>query len=308
MSFTFAGNERTLEIVNEFINARRIPHALLIYGAKGTGRHTLCRYIVNAAVCTGVNPPCGECKECTVFAHDNHPDIIKIAPLDGKKNIAVSQIRELKSSALVKPHMNGKKVFIIDPADFLNEQAQNALLKILEEPPQDVIFLLIAENASSLLDTINSRCVKLELTVPSLEEALEYISAQTDYQKEDILNAVKTANSNIGDALEILGSNEASLITPAEDFCKLLFANAGSYELLKTVYPLEKSRKDCEAFIKELKSVLTKRIRLECGNQFLLSRMMRFYEIVSQSEKSLVTNVNLSLYLTALVCKLKENY
>lgn len=308
MSFVFASNERTLETVNEFISARRIPHALLISGEKGTGRHTLCNYIVNAAVCSGENPPCEKCRECTLFAHSNHPDIIRISPLEGKKNITVAQIRELKTSAYIKPHMDGKKVFVIDFADTLNEQSQNALLKVLEEPPQNVIILLIAENSASLLSTVLSRCVKLELTVPSETEALDYISSVTNYEKEDILRAVKSANSNIGDALQILNSENGGIITPAEDFAKLLFANAGVYELLKTVYPLEKSRKDCEAFTKELKSILLKRIRAEHSNSFLLSRMMRFYETVTESENSLITNVNLSLYLSSLVCKLKENY
>lgn len=308
MSFAFAGNERAIEIVNGFISANRIPHALLISGEKGTGRHTVCKYIVNAAVCTGDNPPCGKCRECNIFLHNNHPDVITIMPENDKKNISVAQIRDMRSSAFIKPHMPGKKVFIIDFADTMNEQSQNALLKVLEEPPKNVIFILIAENASALLDTINSRCVKLELTVPSEENALEYLSAVTSYDKDDILNAVKAANSNIGAAIELLNPESELSKTPAEEFCKLLFCNANTYDLLKTVFPLEKSRKSCEAFIKEFKSILLKRIRSEHANELILCRMMRFYETVTASEPSLLTNINLSLYLNALVCSLKANY
>ena len=113
---------------------------------------------------------------CKNAANHNHPDIIKIAPLEGKKNIAVSQVRELKSDAYIKPHMSQKKVFIIDYADTLNEQSQNALLKVLEEPPENVIFILIAETKASFLETIISRCVVLTLSTPERQTAVEYLT------------------------------------------------------------------------------------------------------------------------------------
>lgn len=308
MKLKFAGNARIIASVENFISEHRIPHAIIINGAKGTGRHTLCRYIANAAICSAEDAPCGKCRECTVFLHNNHPDVSVTEPLEGKKNISVAQIRELRNSAFVKPHMSGKKVFIIDYADTLNEQSQNALLKILEEPPQDVLFLLITENAASLLDTIISRCVTLDLTLPDITEALDYISAETDYEKEDICAAVKKSGGNIGEALLILGESGDSANTPALIFAEMLFNRESVYELLKTVYPLEKSRKDCEAFIKELKGIILGRIRSEYDNPPVLSRMMRFYDVIIKSEPALLTNINISLYLSALVCRLKESY
>ena len=175
MSFPLAGNARIRGALTAAIESGRLPHAILIEGDKGTGRHTLAAFTARAAVCEGENKPCGECRGCRLEHAGTHPDIWTVAPEDGKKNITVAQIRSLRSEAYVKPHMSARRVFIIDMADTMNEQAQNALLKVLEEPPGSVLFILIAENKAALLDTVISRCTVLSLSPPEISEAEKYL-------------------------------------------------------------------------------------------------------------------------------------
>ena len=151
MSLNFAGNNRVKAATEKFIAEGSIPHAILIEGDIGTGRTTLAKHIAAAAVCGNVLAPCNNCRNCDLTNSGNHPDIIFVSPEEDKKNISVAQVRTLRGDAFIKSHMGGKKVIIISPAERMNEQAQNALIKVLEEPPKNVIFILIAENAAMML-------------------------------------------------------------------------------------------------------------------------------------------------------------
>ena len=107
MSFPLIGNSGVQNALTAAIKADRLPHAVLIEGDKGTGRHTLAKFIACAAVCGGEDKPCGECRDCRLERAGTHPDIHTTAPEDGKKNITVAQIRALRSDAYVKPHIGG---------------------------------------------------------------------------------------------------------------------------------------------------------------------------------------------------------
>ena len=305
MSFTFIGNERIISTVNQFICANHIPHAIIIEGDEGTGRKTLAEYIAKAAVCQGEKRPCDNCKCCRLVDNKNHPDIIYVGPEEKKKNISVAQIRTIKNDAFIKPHMLGRKIFIINKADTLNEQAQNALLKTLEEPPENVLFILITESVSSFLDTIISRCVCLSLLAPSRQESIDYIKTTTDLSLKDIENAVDSARNNIGKALMLLGRSSAPTNALAEEFAIQLFENAPTIELLKSVRPLEKDRVLAGEFVSQLKSLIADRIRQESNNPIVLPRLLGYYDTLSEMQPHLITNINLSLFFTALISKLK---
>ncbi len=302
MSFPLIGNTKIKSAITCAIKERRLPHAILIEGDKGTGRHTLARFISSAAICSGEERPCKECKNCKLFASDNHPDVTVTAPLEGKKNISVAQIRELRADAFVKPHQAEKRVFIIDSADSMNEQAQNALLKILEEPPASVMFIMIAESKASFLDTVISRCVILTLSCPEREAATEYIAGNTDFSQEDIINALSQKQNNIGAALELLNSNSDSKMgSAAEEYLEYML-RSDLFGMLSVSAPFEKSRIEAEQFFKDLKykTALKLRANLGTANAKTLSC---FYDELSSLEKSLISNVNLSLMFCTLAAK-----
>lgn len=302
MSFPLAGNERIKAAVLAAVAENRIPHAILLEGDKGTGRHTLMRFLSGAAVCGGENPPCGVCRGCHLAQIGTHPDITVTAPEDGKKNITVAQIRALRLEAYVKPHMADRRVFVIDKADSMNEQAQNALLKVLEEPPGDIIFILIAESAAALLDTIISRCTVLSLVPPEMPDAVRYLVNNTEYSEEQIKEALKATGGNIGAAKEALAGGGTAAQSAAKRFSELLISG-NEAEMLKITAQFEKSRVLADEFLKELKLNVAAQIKNNLRSTRYAKLLARFYDAIPEFENALKTNINLSLLFCALVCK-----
>lgn len=223
-------NQNVRSLVDGFINSKRIPHAIMIEGEDSTNVLALANYIAAAAVCDGDNPPCDSCSNCHLAQVGSHPDISHISALDGKKFLSVAQIRELRADAFVRAHQASHRVFIIEDANRMNEQAQNALLKVLEEPPKNVIFILLVPSKTMLLDTIISRCVLLSL--------LDTVS-------------------------------DDSFAETADEFLNLLLLGS-EYDLLKLLTQFEKSRIDFEKFLNALSLKVIQRLKTTKSNSRVL--------------------------------------
>ncbi len=215
-------NTKLKNSIQGFISSGRIPHAILIEGENSAASLELALYIAAAAVCEGDTKPCDTCRNCHLAQVGSHPDITRITSLEGKKNISVDQVRELRAEAFVKPHSASHRVFIIEDASRMNQQSQNALLKVLEEPPKNVIFILLVPSKTLLLDTIISRCVLLSL-----------LDTNCDDNK---------------------------CIDMANKFIDLLLSGS-EYEMLKLLTPLEKSRLEAEAFFSALALCIADRLK-----------------------------------------------
>jgi DNA polymerase-3 subunit delta' len=149
---------------------RRLSHAYILSGPKGSGKHALALRLAAAYVCTDPGErPCGRCSGCRKVKGDIHPDVIRVAPAEGKRSILVEQVRALRADAYIRPNEAQRKVFVIEDAQAMNESAQNALLKVLEDGPAYLAFLLLTEDAQQLLPTIRSRCEILSLAAPQGE-------------------------------------------------------------------------------------------------------------------------------------------
>ncbi len=306
MSFPLAGNSKICQSIENALEEHRLPHAILIDGDVGTGRHTLSAYLSRAIVCSGEKVPCFNCHNCHLASDNNHPDITVLVPEEGKKSISVKQIRQLKANAYIKPHTANSKVFVIDYADTLNEESQNALLKVLEEPPQNTFFILIAESKASLLTTVISRSVTFSLNVPTSEEALDYISSKTSYQTEDIVNVLKDTRNNIGRALEILkGNSDAKTSHLAKEFLQSAL-RGDQWGMLNILIPFEKNRVETSNFFKDLKIYVVEEIKKN-PKSVRASSLSKFYDTLLILEKSLVTNINLPLLFADLVAVAKKH-
>lgn len=152
--------------------SKQIPHALLIHGLEGLGIKELVDSFANFLLCTSqINgQACGKCSSCVLLANNNHPDIFYLENDDktlGKtKNITIEQVRELISFTTLSPHSSQYKIVLVPDTNLLNLNSANALLKLLEEPPQSVIFFLISHNIAKLLPTLKSRCYKYLVRPP----------------------------------------------------------------------------------------------------------------------------------------------
>lgn len=154
----------SLKISNRFkeqieldINKGRLSHAVILEGGDEATRFAVATELAQAILCTGEHKPCGECKACRKVAHSSHPDLHVLEKDEKATMIKVDEIRELKHQAQLKPNDGDKAVFIVVEAQTMNPQAQNALLKIFEEPAPHVNFILTAPSKSAFLETIISR-------------------------------------------------------------------------------------------------------------------------------------------------------
>jgi DNA polymerase III delta prime subunit len=154
--------------IRELARRGGLSHAWLLAGPEGRDRTELAAFLAAAMLCGSGDKsdvPCGSCAHCRKVGKGIHPDLIRLERLPDKKEYVVDQIRELAKEAYVLPNEAERKVFIIKEAELLNIYAQNALLKLLEEPPSYASFILMAANPGSLFATVRSRCV--EMYVPA---------------------------------------------------------------------------------------------------------------------------------------------
>lgn len=148
-------------------SAGRFPSALLLHDPHGIGGQAVAQYAARLALCRQPNAPCGECRDCRLFEAQQHPDYLVVAPLEDSKQIRVEQIRELCEQLALTAHGGAATVAVLTPADSMNVNAANALLKTLEEPRSGVTLILISAVPSLLPPTILSRCRRLALRAPA---------------------------------------------------------------------------------------------------------------------------------------------
>lgn len=304
MSFPLVGNGRIKDTVATLISSGRFPHAVIIEGEAGLGKRTLARYLAKVAVCENDLPPCGKCRSCHLADTMTHPDIEAIRPEDKKKSVTVDQIREFRTTAYHSAHTAKRRAFIIESADTMNPASQNSLLKVLEEPPSDVIFILVAVNSEALLDTVISRCLTLSLSAPTLDEGAEFLMKEQGVDKETAERFLTEERNNVGRALQrINGKSESAGKAAAHDFLAAIERGSALSALVVTA-PLEKDRPEAEKFTLELMDLLAEKLKANHKKTETAREYAAMYREVSKLKPTLIRNINLSLYFAALVSKL----
>ncbi len=215
------------DIFKKFTRIRhQLPHAILLRGKKGIGKEVFANYLIKSLLCENVSSdsnPCNNCSSCHWFNLGQHPDFRHLMPeqesgveedpknksKSSKKNqISVNQIRELSDFIELSSHRSeGLKVILISPADSLNVASANALLKMLEEPPGKMVFILISDQPNKLLPTILSRCQQITMPMPAESESLRWLEelnvknykALLNYSGGSPLIALSIAESGLSD-------------------------------------------------------------------------------------------------------------
>jgi len=195
------GHQDQVRQLRALVAADRIPHALLLVGPAGIGKSLVARLVAVGALCDGEDSPCGCCRACMMFGRGANPDFTLVKP-DGR-TIKIDQIRALQHFAALMPAVSQRRVCIIEDAEAMTVQAANSLLKLLEEPPAALIFILVAGTSQPLLPTVLSRCRKIQfqpLSVATLAEAL----ATKEYAPEIAQVAARLSGGRMGTALNLL--------------------------------------------------------------------------------------------------------
>lgn len=321
------GHEQIIEHFQNAIRLNRISHAYILNGEEGAGKSLLAHLFSMTLQCeTGGDTPCGECRSCKQAEGHNQPDIIWVTH-EKPGSIGVEDVRgQVIGDVQIKPYSSPYKIYIIDDAQKLTVQAQNALLKTIEEPPEYGIVIFLTTNAEGFLPTILSRCVELDLKPVSNEVIQRYLMEQVrvpDYKAEvcaafaqgNVGKAVKLASSENFDemkqhAKKLLNATEQMKISDLPDYLRELSDYKDSIEdyldlmlLWFRDVLLFKVTKDANMLV--LKEEMT-----AISNRAAKSSYEGLEKIISALDKAklrLRANVNYELALELLLLTIKEN-
>lgn len=290
----FLGNIKAKEILASMTKTARFPHAVLICGEEGVGKKTFARIMAKSILCEKDTAPCGVCDNCQKINSGNHPDVEEITEYKKEASFKVDYVREIKSRAYLSPNEAKKRVFLIANAESMTAQAQNALLKILEEPPDTAVFILTTQNREKLLQTVLSRVVTIPLSPIDVADAVGHIKKiHPDADERDI----RLFSGNIGKALNLI--ENTSVKTTFEKAREILNA-IDSADKYKTLVLLSKLNSH------NALAVLNALVQIICATDGASEEKYFKLSKINLAISSLEKSANLNLTLTNLAVNLHE--
>ena len=234
------GNERLKDNLTSSLHRGRISHFYLISGPEGSGKKTLAKLLSAAILCRNESSPCERCGPCRKVFEGNHPDVITVDDPE-HKNVAVKIVRQAREDVFVLPNESDHKIYLF-PQE-LGIEGQNALLKILEEPPSYGVFILLTDNPEKLLPTVRSRCTELAMQALS-EKTMKAELARRFPKAEmaDITAAIARSGGWLGQAAALLESGD-SLPPQTQELIEAL-ADRDTLALTRLLTPMEKWKRD----------------------------------------------------------------
>lgn len=321
----FAGNEEVKKRLSAYIDGGRLPHALMFEGPEGSGRRTLAKITAMAAVCTSKEEkPCGHCTACMKALGGNHPDIMQAGGDGTARSFHIDSIREIRDKAYILPNEAEYRVIILAGAQGLTEQAQNALLKIIEEPPPHILFILTCENRAQLLETIQSRTVCITLGSVSEEEAVQTVMQRMPEAKEaDVRQTTAIFGGNIGQAIRGLSDGSFQQILDLAPAFARAVVTPDELEMMRLSGKLEKDKKTADGMLGALARLFHEALLLrfraegtadssvspETARQLARSltkeQLSSLVKTVKELQIARLQNINYTLFLTLLCSRLR---
>ena len=236
---TLLGNDRLKENLTVSLGKGRVSHFYLISGPAGSGKHTLARLLAGAILCKGSQKPCGICGPCRKVLKNEHPDFITVEDPE-HKNIAVKIVRSIRDDMFIRPNESDYKIYLF--AQDLGMEGQNALLKVLEEPPKYGVFILLTDNPEKLLPTVRSRCTELALTAVPEQQMGQYLRERyPQASAEDLAAAIARSGGWLGQAMALL---DDGVIPPQTTDFVHSFSRRDALGLMNVLVPMEKWKRD----------------------------------------------------------------
>ncbi len=287
------GNQKIKERLEKLIHEQRILHSYLFIGIEGIGKRLIAKDFAKGILCINEKKYCNNCKSCIEFNSNNNPDFSYIEP-DGN-NIKIEQIREMQKRIQEKPIISQKKVYIIDNADKMTKEAQNCLLKTLEEPPEFATIILIGSNENAFLSTIKSRCMILHFMPISNEEISNYLKLNHGIENinKDILD---TFEGSIGKAIKLKDKQEEYLKI------KNIIDNLEKTDLIETINQSEilyKSKEEITEFLDYINILLLKKAK----EQYKYTNCIN---IVENTKKRIRQNANYDMCIDNMLFNMWE--
>lgn len=305
----FCYNKRAQETLAAFVNGGRFPHALLLEGPEGSGRRTFAREIAAALFCRGEHKPCGSCSQCRKVLERSHPDVEYYGGDGSRRSFHIDTIRQLRQNAWLLPGEAPCRVCVLCGAENMTDQAQNALLKILEEPPEHTVFILTAENRAMLLPTILSRVQTIRLEPLTPAEILPVLRERCPDQPGEKLEWAAETADTIGQALALLADESLQKHAQLAQRMLELLCNGSEYDLLTAVEPVSRKREDLLEVCTQLRQLLTAELtRAASGGEsrFSTRRITRMLEALDDLLPRVQQNGNTLLLSTLLALRLSQ--
>lgn len=332
------GNEKLISFFHNASQNNKLAHAYIFEGGRGSGKHTAARYLACLLACGSLTEkPCFECDSCKKIIGGISPDIIEVELPKDKKQLGVERVREIRSSAFVMPNEEDVKIFIIGDAHTMTVQAQNVLLKVLEEPPNNVYFFLLCENTSNILATVRSRAPVLKMQVFGDGELSDYMVKNNSKAAELYKNSpgdfeliIKISEGKIGEAqrflLDVGKDKEQSRRETAGELVRLSSNMAAKGELLEFAVGQNPNREALQDIllyasyalrdIMAVKKTDSDNARLlfyenresarRMAGGFTTAGVMNVYLELEELRNELSLNVNISNSLVFLVSRIKS--
>lgn len=332
------GNEKLISFFDSVVKNGKLAHAYILEGGRGSGKHILARRISCLLVCkSNDNKPCFKCKSCNKILNGISPDVVEITVPKYKKTIGVEQIRELRSSVYVKPSEEEVKVYIISNSEAMTEQAQNVFLKILEEPPKNVYFILLCENTSNILATVKSRAPIMKMQTFSDREMSDYFIDNNPVARkmftdspEEFSLIVRISEGKIGQAEKLLEDSKdekakskhqnakklIELCADSVDYPEfLLFAQsmtdsreALSDILLYAMYALRDLIAVKKISENGLNMLFYSDFDYACdiASKFTAAGVVKLYDEICSARDGILLNANLNIVITELAYNMKK--
>lgn len=203
------GHKNIIQYIGNAVKTDKVSHAYILNGEKGSGKKLLANLFAMSLQCQNREEDgdaCGKCQSCKQTVNNNQPDIIKVTH-EKPNTISIDDIRDQVNNDIeIKPYSSRYKIYIIADADMMTVQAQNAILKTIEEPPEYAVILLLTENAATLLATIRSRCVMLKLRNIKDQLVKKYLMEQMEIPDYKADVCVAFAQGNMGKAIMLATS------------------------------------------------------------------------------------------------------
>ena len=282
------GNEKNKNILERTIELNKISHSYIFWGTEGIGKKVIAKEFSKKILCLQDHNNNCDCKSCIEFDSNNNPDFQLLEPNDGK--IKIEQIREMQRKVAEKPIISDKKVYVIDNADTMTTEAQNCLLKTLEEPPEYITIILICSNEDNLLSTIKSRCTRMHFEPINDEEVKKYINLEFPEQQISE-NIIKLAQGSIGKALKL---NEKKDIYKNIEKILLSMQNKDLIEIVQMSGKIYKSKEEINLILEYINVLL-----LKLSKQNI--KYIKCIEIVEETKRRLKANSNYDMCIDYMI-------
>ena len=287
------GNDKIKSQLKQAVDLRKTSHSYLFLGTSGIGKKMIAKEFAKMILCESEEKYCNHCKSCIEFDSNNNPDFSLIEP-DGT-SIKIEQIRQIQKKIIEAPIISKNKVYIIDDANLMTTEAQNCLLKTLEEPPEFVTIILIGSKESSFLSTIKSRCTIIKFQEIENEEIKEYLSINYGINNisEEMLEIF---GGSIGKAEDLKDKQElyTSIIKIIENI-KLLELP----DVLKKADIIYKSQEDKNDILEAINVILFKMSKQDI-------RYLNCIDIVEDTVKRLNANANYNMSIDNMLFNIWE--